>query len=295
MGTPTAYDLARTRMTRLSTAGLPAGESALFGNGGCSTAAIEGHHAFNAVLVTVEAGQAVELEAMQTDRILFVLSGSSRVTQGEVSTECSRWDCLALSAAVPVNIAAKPGSAARFLHLSAEPAAYTAAGRQPVVTGAFDDKRVARWGHVRGYDDAFVTSSTPGLEKRVFKLLNRGISAGAHVVPALPHEYPFTLSIVEMEAGKGATLHSHATEEIFVALDGHLDLFWGPEGEGRMRMAEGEMISIPVGLMRGFRNENGRQFHMLAIVGGWNRESVESVTYNASAYTLVQPGAALPA
>lgn len=290
METITAFDLARGRMARL-TSGRCTGSVELFGSE-MPQGGIQGPHSFGGEMYQVFAQDRVTVPARAVDHILFLVEGRAEISQGGQTTACSRWDCIALAAGAPVSIAAVGSDMARLLHLVPTAASYAQAGRQPSVAGPFDHTRVARWGQVKGYDDAFVTSTTPGLEKRVFKLLNRGISVSGHIQPALPHEFPFTMSIIEMEPDKGATLHAHATEEMFIALDGDLDLVWTSHGERRMRLSQGELVSMPTDVMRGFRNLNGRQFHMLAIVGGWNRQSVDSVTYGSADYQPVSLGPA---
>ena len=286
MRVPSAFDLARHRMAPLAGASPSA---TVFDYRDPAAAGIPEKHSFRLdVLVLDPDRRRVRIDGAPTDRIMFCLAGSVHVTQSGDDVSLRRWDCLALEASQAIDLARGDDAVeARVLLLTPDPAAYAAAGRAATVGGELGGARLARWGQVKGYDDAFATSGTPGLEKRVFKILNRGISAGAHVVPALPFEFPFAMSIIEMEAGKGATLHSHATEEVFIPLDGALDLFWGDSAEGMLRVAEHELVSMPTGLMRGFRNENGRRFHMIALVGGWNRQSIDSVTYRSDSFPAI--------
>ncbi len=275
---PSALQIARRRMASLET-GTGGACRVIFDFDPASQPEITDHHAFRTTLGTVAHDEALDFAAVAADQILFCLDGTVAVEHGADRLLLRRWDLLSLQAGLPVRIVGADPAASRCLLVTADPAAYRAAGRMPTVSGPLDSRRVGRWGEVKGYDDAFVTSATPGLEKRVFKLLNRGISQGAHLLPALAHEFPFTMSIVQMEADKGATLHSHATEEVFIALDGHFDLHWGDDASGRIRMARHDLLSMPTQLMRGFRNGNGRRFHMLVFVGGWNQQSQTSVTY----------------
>lgn len=271
----TALDMAKNRMADLRASTELATVSVF---GGPQENLIGGSHSFHMKLCNIREGDTLRLESLAVDQILFVLEGAVLVKQGDESTTASRWDCLAMAANTPIDIRAA-NSHPRLLHIVPTVESYEAVGHKPTVAGPFDTSRAARWGEVKGYDDAFATSREPGLEKRVFKLLNRGISKVAHALPALPHELPFSMSIVEMEPTKGAKLHSHTTEEIFIALDGSLDMFWGDAGEGRLCMGTGEMMSVPTNLMRGFRNGSDHQFHMLVMVGGWNLQSMESVVY----------------
>jgi len=278
LASPSAFELATSRIARLP-AEPATSVTPIFDFAGPRDAAIPERHSFRLSLCQIAPDARLAIEACDVDRILFCLQGEVAVGQDGAAVAAKRWDCMALAPGVPAQAHNAGTAPARLLLLAPDPQVYRDTGRKPAVDGPFEGRRVARWGKVKGYDDAFVTSSTPGLEKRVFKLVNRGISVGAHLEPALPFEFPFSMSIIEMEADKGATLHAHATEEVFVPLDGDLDLFWGDDAESRMRLAQHEIVSMPTGLMRGFTNGNGRQLHMLALVGGWNRQSVDSVTY----------------
>jgi hypothetical protein len=37
------------------------------------------------------------------------------------------------------------------------------------------EKRVARWGKVKPYEQTFIESRLPGFEKRLYKIINRGV------------------------------------------------------------------------------------------------------------------------
>jgi mannose-6-phosphate isomerase-like protein (cupin superfamily) len=59
---------------------------------------------------------------------------------------------------------------------------------------------------------------------------------------------------VHCEPGKSAPLHNHLTQEVFVALTGRWEIFWGPQGERSVVLEPWDTISVPPGVSRGFRN-----------------------------------------
>jgi hypothetical protein len=48
------------------------------------------------------------------------------------------------------------------------------------------EKRVARWGKVKPYEQTFIESRLPGFEKRLYKIINRGVLENKGVQPAIP-------------------------------------------------------------------------------------------------------------
>ncbi len=78
----------------------------------------------------------------------------------------------------------------------------------------------------------------------------------------------FHLAMIRAEPGKGAALHSHLTQEVFVPLSGRWSIFWGPEGDREVFLEPYDVISVPKHVMRGFRNAGDDTAMMLAVVGG---------------------------
>src|SRR4029077_17110899 len=80
----------------------------------------------------------------------------------------------------------------------------------------------------------------------------------------------FSLTYVRAPKGKGAALHRHATEEVFIPVKGPWQGFWLEGEEGRtLAPPEGDICNVPIGIYRGFRNLSDRPDALLmAIIGG---------------------------
>jgi uncharacterized RmlC-like cupin family protein len=78
----------------------------------------------------------------------------------------------------------------------------------------------------------------------------------------------FHLSIIKAGPKKGTGLHNHRTVEVFMPLTGTWSVQWGDDGENELTLGQWDVISVPTGIMRGFRNESAEEAYMLAIVGG---------------------------
>lgn len=108
------------------------------------------------------------------------------------------------------------------------------------------ESRVARFKHLVPTND-YVDSAIPGCERTTCRVLGQ--------MPAAPLQAEdFHLNIVRCEPGKSAPLHNHLTQEVFVALTGRWEVFWGPKGERRLVLEALDTVSIPPGVSRGFRN-----------------------------------------
>jgi uncharacterized RmlC-like cupin family protein len=76
------------------------------------------------------------------------------------------------------------------------------------------------------------------------------------------------MSIVHCEAGKSAPLHNHLTQEVFVALTGRWEIFWGPHGERSIVLDPWDTISIPPGVSRGFKNVSAESAYLIGMASG---------------------------
>ena len=113
------------------------------------------------------------------------------------------------------------------------------------------EKRVARWGKMKPYKQTFIESRLPGFEKRLYKLINRGVLEYKGVEPAIVGSHRFGVTLIEVPVGQGANLHSHKTEEVFFPLNGKMLIVWGERGEHQLMLNQWDSISVPVGVMRG--------------------------------------------
>lgn len=108
------------------------------------------------------------------------------------------------------------------------------------------EARVARFASLAPTAD-YVDAGIPGCERTTWRILG--------AVPDAPLQAEdFHLNIVQCEPGKSAPLHNHLTQEVFVALTGRWEVFWGPEGTRSIVLGPLDTISIPPGVSRGFRN-----------------------------------------
>lgn len=129
-------------------------------------------------------------------------------------------------------------------------------------------ERVARFKNLRASKYAFVDTAIPGHERLIYNVIGPGVTEDPELEPAIADARDFNVTFVKAEPGKGAALHSHTTLEVFIAMSGRWAIFWGDRGENEVVLDTWDTISVPTGVMRGFRNVGKEDAYLMAILGG---------------------------
>jgi mannose-6-phosphate isomerase-like protein (cupin superfamily) len=143
-----------------------------------------------------------------------------------------------------------------------------AAMKTKQISKAEMQKRVAHFKELRPSKQAFVDSLIPGHEREIFNVIGHGVTEDASLNPAITDARDFNIAMVHAEPGKGAALHAHPTVEVFFALSGRWAVYWGDHGEQETLLEQWDTISVPPGVMRGFRNAGKEDAYLLAVLGG---------------------------
>jgi mannose-6-phosphate isomerase-like protein (cupin superfamily) len=128
-------------------------------------------------------------------------------------------------------------------------------------------KHVARFKEQTSTARSFIDTRIPGHEREIFSIIGQSTMEDPDLRPTIPAQ-DFHLSIIKADPGKGAALHSHLTQEVFMPLIGRWGIYWGPTGDKEVILDPCDVISVPVHVMRGFRNAGDETGLLLAIVGG---------------------------
>jgi len=129
------------------------------------------------------------------------------------------------------------------------------------------ERNVARFSKLKSTSKAFIDTFIPGHEREIFQIIGTGPVEDPDSRAAIPPQ-DFHFSIIKADPGKGAALHSHLTQEVFMPLTGRWSIYWGPKGEKEVILDPYDTISVPVHIMRGFRNAGTETGLLLAVVGG---------------------------
>ena len=129
------------------------------------------------------------------------------------------------------------------------------------------ERNVARFRNQKSSAEAFLDARIPGHEREIFSIIGNGVQEDASMKPQIAPQ-DFHMAMIRSEPGKGAALHSHLTQEVFMPLTGRWSIYWGPKGEKEVILEPYDVISVPQHVMRGFRNVSETSAMMLAVVGG---------------------------
>ena len=116
---------------------------------------------------------------------------------------------------------------------------------------------VAREKKAKALDVAFLDQRIPRYEREIINMVGMGVTENAALKP-------------NVKSGKGAALHRHATEEVFIPVKGRWQVFWLEGDEERtIDLDEGDVVNVPIGIYRGFTSlTDAADALLMAIVGG---------------------------
>ncbi|HYH31391.1 MAG TPA: hypothetical protein VD903_13480 [Pseudonocardia sp.] len=116
---------------------------------------------------------------------------------------------------------------------------------------------------------AFIDCRTPGSDRKDnYSFIGAGVSQNADQFVNLTEPHGFNLGAAGMPNGTINSLHLHFTAEVFINFDGDYLLRWGPDGrQGEYRSVDGDVISVPSWIFRGFTNVGADEGVLLTVLG----------------------------
>lgn len=131
------------------------------------------------------------------------------------------------------------------------------------------ESRIARFAQLKPSTRAFVDTLLPDHERDYFNIIGRGVTEDASLRPAITDVGGgFNVSYVRSLPGKRSALHDHDTVEVFVCVEGLYTVIWGEQGQHTVALRPRDVISVPPGVMRCFRNDGETEGLLLVIFGG---------------------------
>ncbi|MET4781048.1 cupin domain-containing protein [Glaciihabitans sp. UYNi722] len=118
-------------------------------------------------------------------------------------------------------------------------------------------------------NSAFIDCRTPGSDRKEnYAFIGAGVSQNASQVVNLTENHGFNTGAAGMPNGISNNLHLHFTAEVFINLGGEFRLRWGVDGkQGEYISTDGDIISIPTWIFRGFTNEGPDEGILYTVLG----------------------------
>lgn len=130
--------------------------------------------------------------------------------------------------------------------------------------------RLIRYSDLKPCTNAFIDTRSPGSDKKEnFTLIGPGVAENPdqHIHISIPHG--FNIGGARQPAGCLNSQHSHLTEEVFVIHQGTWSFISGVNADdGKIILNEGDIISIPTDIFRGFENVGDDIGYLHAVLGG---------------------------
>ncbi|MFE7083969.1 cupin domain-containing protein [Priestia megaterium] len=116
---------------------------------------------------------------------------------------------------------------------------------------------------------AFIDANTPGSDKKEnYCIIGPGVSENENRVINLEEPHGFNVGAAAMPNGCVNSLHLHQTAEVFIVAKGTWRFIWGNEGkDGEAILTDGDVISLPTHIFRGFKNIGSDDGFLFSILG----------------------------
>ena len=132
------------------------------------------------------------------------------------------------------------------------------------------ENRLIRYTDLNPCTNAFIDTRSPGSDKKEnFTLIGPGVAENPdqHIHISIPHG--FNIGGARQPPGCLNSQHSHLTEEFFVIHKGTWAFLSGVNADdGKVILNEGDIISIPVDIFRGFECVGEEIGYLHAVLGG---------------------------
>ncbi len=118
--------------------------------------------------------------------------------------------------------------------------------------------------------DAFIDYRIPGCAPKYnYALVGPGVSQNPNQPVSLREPHGFQIGGVSMPHGTTNPPHMHFTCEVFICTRGQWELHWGfnPDMQ-RAEIGEGDLVSVPTWIYRGFRNVGVDDGFLFTVLGG---------------------------
>ena len=131
------------------------------------------------------------------------------------------------------------------------------------------ERRTVRRADWVACNSAFIDCRTPGSDRKEnYAFIGSGVSQNSDQFVNLTELHGFNLGAAGMPNGVTNNLHLHFTAEVFINFGGTFRIRWGVDGkQGEYVSHDGDVISVPTWIFRGFTNEGPDDGILLTVLG----------------------------
>jgi mannose-6-phosphate isomerase-like protein (cupin superfamily) len=129
--------------------------------------------------------------------------------------------------------------------------------------------RIVRYADLIPCFNAFIDTRSPGSEaKENFTIIGPGVSENPDQHVHITEAHGFNIGGARQPPGCVNSQHSHDTAEVFIVHSGRWRFDIGEHGaDAQVELGEGDVISLPVGMFRGFTNVGEESGFLFAVLG----------------------------
>lgn len=133
------------------------------------------------------------------------------------------------------------------------------------------NKNLVRYMELIPGQSAFIDARSPDSHlKDNFCIIGAGVAENSKQHVHIKETSGFNIGAAGQPPGIKNSLHSHTTAEIFIVFKGKFRFYWGNDGEHEVILSQGDVITIPVNLFRGFEVIGRDYGFMYSVLGGDN-------------------------
>ena len=129
-------------------------------------------------------------------------------------------------------------------------------------------ERIARFNELTPSTLPFVEGRMEGhKERKNYSIVGPGVAEDSQQSIKISKPHGYNLGAVSANPKNGSGLHSHTTAEVFLIYSGTWRFYWGADGKNEIILNQGDIISMPTNMFRGFENAGGQEGLIFVVLG----------------------------
>ena len=129
-------------------------------------------------------------------------------------------------------------------------------------------ERIARFNELTPSTLPFVEGRMEGhKERKNYSIVGPGVAEDSQQSIKISKPHVYNLGAVSANPKNGSGLHSHTTAEVFLIYSGTWRFYWGADGKNEIILNQGDIISMPTNMFRGFENAGEQEGLIFVVLG----------------------------